>query len=409
MIVYETVSRTAPFEGQFDPEITKKLSEEFQFDQDLFDDYPQLTEEQQLVRWLKKNPLESRRPDLGRVEAGCPEPLLQLMQRCWADDPGSRPAAQDCVELLEQLCAPASGGLFGPELHDAIERGDVDCVRDLFENGRVHCNTSLQDDRLSAAQQSISPLHRAARHGHWEILCAVLDEAARSQSVAAVIDAKTQYDHTALHWACTYGHAKLAAELIERGCDTDLPNHRGKTAWDIAADYGDKELLAVFDRASTTHEKIRQEKIRRRGRPKVKETFRDDIHLDPARLDLWSIEPFGQWTNVAEGAYGTVFEIIASPDLEVAGSRFRHIALKVPKQEGVAELKGEVESLAHLAHPKVVQILGMVYGKTKGSGEEKHWAMALEWCESTLTKLLYEPELADPDGLYTPLEQIRLL
>eukprot|EP01044_Picomonas_judraskeda_P017759 COSAG03_NODE_3398_length_2040_cov_2.899021_1_plen_343_part_10 len=128
MIIYETVSRAAPFEGQFDPEITKKLSDMFQFDQDLFDDFD-LTEEQQRVRWLKKNPLASRRPDLARVEAGCPEPLLELMQSCWADDPGSRPAAVDCVKLLEH----ASGGLFGPELHYAIERDEVERVRGLFE------------------------------------------------------------------------------------------------------------------------------------------------------------------------------------------------------------------------------------------------------------------------------------
>ena len=57
--------------------------------------------------------------------------------------------------------------------------------------------------------------------------------------------------------------------------------------------------------------------------PTNADTFRDDIELDPVRLDLWSIEPFGQWTNVAEGTYGTVFDIIASPDVEVAGTPSR--------------------------------------------------------------------------------------
>ena len=400
MIVYETVSRAAPFEGQFDPEIMKKLSEHFKVNQRKLNRGD--TAEEQYEDWLEDYPLADRRPDLARVEAGCPEPLLQLMQSCWADDPGSRPAAQDCVQLLEQLCAPASGGLFGPELHYAIEQNDIDGVRRLFENDRVHYNLRLHGNDVSAAQKSISPLQRAARYGHLQILRAVLDQAMRAQPVAAVIDAKTQYDHTALHWACAYGHANVVAELIERGCDTDLLNHRGKTAWDIAADYGDAEVLAVFEGASTTHEQLRQESIRRRGRPKVKETFRDDINLDPARLDLWSIRPFCQWAIVGEGTYGIVFDIIASPDLEVAGRRFRRIALKVAKQWGVAELKHEADSLARLSHPNVVRVLGVTYGNTKGSGEEKHWAMALEWCDLDLRKLLYEPELADPDGAYKP-------
>jgi serine/threonine protein kinase len=269
----------------------------------------------------------------------------------------------------------------------------------------VHYGLCLQGDELTDAQNSITPLHRAARYGRLAVVRILLEEV-HSQALVDIMNARMAYDHTALHWACVYGHAGVVEELITRGCSTDLLNHRGKTAWDIAADYGNEDVLAVFTRFSEdshNYEQLHQEGIRRARRPKVQDIFRDDIELDPVRLDLWSIEPFGQWTKVAEGTYGTVFDIIASPDVEVAGSRFRRIALKVPKQEGVAELKGEVESLAQLAHENVVQVLGMVYGKTPGSGEEKHWAMALEWCDLDLTKLLYEPELADPDGTYKPL------
>ena len=174
------------------------------------------------------------------------------------------------------------------------------------------------------------------------------------------MDAMTDYDHTALHWACVYGHAEVAEELIAKGCNTDLMNHRGKTAWDIAVDYANEDVVAVFEffaALSPIHypafSSLRQERVRRERRPKVKDTFRDDIELDPVRLDFWSIEPFDQWKHVAEGSFGKVFNVNASPDVEIAGSRFRHIALKVPKREGVEELKSEVESLAHLSHPNV--------------------------------------------------------
>ena len=220
-----------------------------------------------------------------------------------------------------------------------------------------------------------------------------------------------RYNHTALHWACVYGHAEVATELITHGCNTDLHNHRGKTAWDIAEDFGDASLLAVFQqfasgKAAHEHDQLRQESIRRERRPNVMDTFRDDIELDPARLDFWSVQPFDQWDPLGDGAYGEVFSTQADPDIEVGSRRFRRMALKVPKAAGVVELKGEVESLHRLSHPNVVQILGMLYGKTKGSGEEKHWAMALEWCGSDLTKLLYKPKAADPDGTYKPLTQM---
>ena len=133
---------------------------------------------------------------------------------------------------------------------------------------------------------------------------------------------------------------------------------------------------------------------------------RDDIQLDPARLDFWSLKPFDHWKLLGDGMYGKVFGTRADPAVQVGDRRFCKLALKVPKQIGAEELKGEVESLSQLAHENVLQILGMMHGKTKGSGEEKQWALALEWCESDLTNLLYKPEAADPDGIYKPLPKM---
>ena len=70
---------------------------------------------------------------------------------------------------------------------------------------------------------------------------------------------------------------------------------------------------------------------------------------------------------------------------------FSHMAVKVPKPEGVDELKAEVEALSKLAHENVVAILGMVEGPSKSSSE-KRWMMCLEYCETDLFKLLYSAE-----------------
>ena len=113
------------------------------------------------------------------------------------------------------------------------------------------------------------------------------------------MDARTQYDHTALHWACVYAHPAVVEELIiryartpllrgalrkplfmtaltcnvcewSRGCDTSTVNHRGKTAWDIAEVCDCKEVLAVFDFFASlpalhypAFNELRQERARR--------------------------------------------------------------------------------------------------------------------------------------------------
>jgi hypothetical protein len=282
------------------------------------------------------------------------------------------------------------------ELHTAIETDDIATVQRLVDRGCVHYNLCLQGDHLTVAQRSITPVHRAARHGRVEILRILLDEV-HPQALANVIDAQTQYDHTALHWACVYGHSDVARELIVHGCDTGKVNHRNKTAWDLAeqlfllepaiaqhtaevkallksfasnqyegkheddlvktigSSVGTQELLAgkssawqvlmVFielasaqqsgDDGPPLYEALHQERGRRARRPEVKDTFRDDIEIDPSRLTFWSITPFAEFDEgpLAEGGFGKVFDAAANPDIEVAGRRFRRVALKVPKPE----------------------------------------------------------------------------
>ena len=67
---------------------------------------------------------------------------------------------------------------------------------------------------------------------------------------SAALDAQTLFGYTALHWACVYGHAALAEELILSGSDTSLETDRGKTAWDLAEAAGEPSVLAVFERCA---------------------------------------------------------------------------------------------------------------------------------------------------------------
>ena len=68
------------------------------------------------------------------------------------------------------------------------------------------------------------------------------------ENCAAFLNAQTLFDHTALHWACVYGQAAVAEELILSGCGTSVLNDHGKAAWDLAEIDGTPSLLAVFER-----------------------------------------------------------------------------------------------------------------------------------------------------------------
>ena len=90
---------------------------------------------------------------------------------------------------------------------------------------------------------------------------------------------------------------------------------------------------------------------------------------------------------IATGGFGEIFLLPVSPPIVVNGKQFKRIVLKVPKPNGVLELKGEVESLHHLTHENIVQILGMVEGPAPGIATA--WQMALEYCETDLQKVVH--------------------
>ena len=68
-----------------------------------------LTIEEQREDWLEDNPLSERRPDLALAEEGCPEDLLALAARCWADDAHSRPTFAQCAQALAALASRKTG------------------------------------------------------------------------------------------------------------------------------------------------------------------------------------------------------------------------------------------------------------------------------------------------------------
>ena len=98
--IYEVITRHQPYESMSFPELLRVANAMFEYDPDMEEEFS-LDEQQQKKRWLKKNPLESRRPDLKLVEDGCPPCLLQLVPLCWADDAQARPTFADLEHMLD--------------------------------------------------------------------------------------------------------------------------------------------------------------------------------------------------------------------------------------------------------------------------------------------------------------------
>eukprot|EP01048_Picozoa_sp_COSAG05_P000320 COSAG05_NODE_8_length_40675_cov_148.837539_29_plen_1881_part_00 len=280
----------------------------------------------------------------------------------------------------------ASASERAEQLHHAVDDGCVDSVAELFEQGGVHYNLLVSDT------SSIRPLHRAARIDHVGMVQTLMKEV-DDNALPGFVDARSEWLFTALHWCAAFNSHAVARLLIQSRCDTGLLNYRGKTAWDVAEASQSQEVLTVFEELESSGEYplLVEEQQRRKHRPQVAESFRDDISIDHGRLTLWGTPQrrYCQWSFLAKGGFGKVYKIKdVSPALEVTGRRFSVVAVKIPLPDGVDELKAEVEALSRLTHDNVVAILGMTEGPSLDS-DEKSWMMCLEFCESDLFKLLY--------------------
>ena len=106
MLVYEVITREAPWQGLSEAEITACVMQRFDEEDPrvkrLQEKYGESIDDQK-QEWMEDHPLRSRRPGLTLAEDGCPEELLHLIGNCWADNPGDRPTFAECCDALEAI------------------------------------------------------------------------------------------------------------------------------------------------------------------------------------------------------------------------------------------------------------------------------------------------------------------
>src|SRR5579864_738156 len=116
---------------------------------------------------------------------------------------------------------------------DAIERGDVQRVRDLLDRGA---------DLDARDRHGQTGLMLAAHAGHRAVVEVLIAHGANLNTTA-------KYGLSALMMAIVAGHADIAGLLADAGTDlglrgTGAPGFAGKTAYDLAAERGMDALSA---------------------------------------------------------------------------------------------------------------------------------------------------------------------
>ena len=97
------------------------------------------------------------------------------------------------------------------DIHRAVKENDGRRVKEIADGDPVSVNRLAQAD----GQQSLAPIHVAARHG-------MIEMAALLYGLGADLDVRDmEYKCTALGWAAYFGQSEMAELLIRFGSDVN--------------------------------------------------------------------------------------------------------------------------------------------------------------------------------------------
>ncbi|MEW6543942.1 MAG: ankyrin repeat domain-containing protein [Nitrospirota bacterium] len=145
-----------------------------------------------------------------------------------------KPESRFVAGLLVLGAALVASACASP-LHTAAERGDVQAVRTLLDQGaQVNEEGDPGDKWLHA-----TALHWAAARGHLQVMELLLDR-------GADVNFRIAHDQTPLHWASGAGQLKAVQLLLDRGADVNAKNAYGDTALHDAAKHGHAQVVRLL-------------------------------------------------------------------------------------------------------------------------------------------------------------------
>ena len=145
-----------------------------------------------------------------------------------------KPASRFAAGLLVLGVALVASACASP-LHQAAERGDVQAVRALLDQGaQVNEEGDPGDKWLHA-----TALHWAAARGHLQVMELLLDR-------GADVNVTIGHNQTPLHWASGTGQLKAVQLLLERGAEINAKTAYGDTALHEAAKGGHQQVVRLL-------------------------------------------------------------------------------------------------------------------------------------------------------------------
>ena len=123
----------------------------------------------------------------------------------------------------------------GSELHRLCRNGDLSAIRSYL-------NETLTEAVVNKAggTNGCTPLHEAAMAGRGDVIRLLTEE---SDSLNLNVRTQRGPASTALHLAAERGHVECVMALIECGAHLEVLDRRCRTAKDVAAENGQKQVV----------------------------------------------------------------------------------------------------------------------------------------------------------------------
>ena len=150
----------------------------------------------------------------------------------------------------------------GEALYNAVDKRRVEDVKRLLGQGQ-----DPNDDAMRGhGEEQWTPLHRAAAHGHEEMIDALL-------RAGADVNAFNQRQSTPLHLAAWSGHTLTVRQLLLAGADPAIKTNRNETAREVAVKMGHTDVMRAVDehyaflkaRVNADHSRAKEEADRKRA------------------------------------------------------------------------------------------------------------------------------------------------
>jgi len=180
-------------------------------------------------------------PELGAVIKDMQEGGMEGMMKHWNNPDILAKFGEAMQDVIPQGGEAGAGagaaedeGPAADTIMGAASDGDVAKLKELLAKDGADVNEADEEGRTA--------LHFAC--GYGEAACAE-----ELLAASADVDRKDKNNNTALHYAAGYGQADMVKLLLGKGADRDVKNDDGKTAQEVAELNEQKEVLALFSKS----------------------------------------------------------------------------------------------------------------------------------------------------------------